>query len=77
MLNNFVESHLSGEADLSLITAMVDDPGDYGRIRRDETGSILGIVETNDLLPGDRDIKEINAESILLTVVSCQGCCPL
>lgn len=61
MLNRFVESHLSGEADLSLITAMVDDPGDYGRIRRDETGSILGIVEANDLLPGDRDIKEINA----------------
>lgn len=55
------ESHLSAKADVSLITAVVDDPGDYGRIRRNEKGNILGIVEANDLLPEDRHIREINA----------------
>lgn len=61
LLRSFFESHLSAKADVSLITAVVDDPGDYGRIRRNEKGNILGIVEANDLLPEDRHIREINA----------------
>ncbi|HHX11074.1 MAG TPA: bifunctional UDP-N-acetylglucosamine diphosphorylase/glucosamine-1-phosphate N-acetyltransferase GlmU [Firmicutes bacterium] len=61
MLSRFVQSHLARKADLSLVTAVVDDPGEYGRIRRDEKGSMVGIVEAKDLLPGDRHIKEINA----------------
>lgn len=61
MLNRFVQAHLSNRAELSLVTALLDDPGDYGRIRRDENGNIVGIVEANDLLPEDNHIKEINA----------------
>ncbi|MGI6621003.1 MAG: bifunctional UDP-N-acetylglucosamine diphosphorylase/glucosamine-1-phosphate N-acetyltransferase GlmU [Bacillota bacterium] len=61
MLVRLFESHLSAKAHVSLVTAVVDDPGDYGRMRRDATGAVLGIVEAKDLLPGDGHIREINA----------------
>ncbi len=61
MLQKLTLNHISSNADLSLVTSLVDEPGDYGRIRRDKTGNIKGIVEANDLLPPDMNIREINA----------------
>ncbi len=61
MLGEFVQCHVSNQAEVSLITALVDDPGDYGRIRRDDAGNVLGITEANDLLPEDKHLREINA----------------
>lgn len=61
MLQTFVQFHLSEETGLSFITTVVDDPGAYGRVRRDCHGRVARIVEANDLLPGDEQIREVNA----------------
>ena len=61
MLQEFVQSHLSLDAGLSFITTFVDDPGSYGRVRRDGHGDVSKIVEAKELLPGDESIKEVNA----------------
>ncbi|MCL2783446.1 MAG: NTP transferase domain-containing protein, partial [Propionibacteriaceae bacterium] len=47
-------------AQFSLLTAMLPDPGGYGRIVRDDTGRITEIVEISDASTNQRPIHEIN-----------------
>ena len=44
-----------------LITAYVDDPSGYGRVVRDDAGSVQEIVEHRDCTPEQLEIKEFNA----------------
>lgn len=60
-LRDFIEKHLNGNYDLSLITIEVDDPTGYGRIIRQKDGNILRIIEQKDLKDDSNEIKEINA----------------
>jgi bifunctional UDP-N-acetylglucosamine pyrophosphorylase/glucosamine-1-phosphate N-acetyltransferase len=53
------KQHAEGSA-ATLATAAVDDPSGYGRIIRDEDGSIKCIVEHNDCDEDQLKIKEIN-----------------
>lgn len=46
---------------LALLTALVDDPFGLGRITRDESGSVSGIVEQKDANSEQRNINEINS----------------
>lgn len=49
-------------ADAVMLTCCVDDPGGYGRIRRDETdGRFLRIVEEADATDEERGIREVNS----------------
>jgi bifunctional UDP-N-acetylglucosamine pyrophosphorylase/glucosamine-1-phosphate N-acetyltransferase len=59
-LARLVARHRESGATLSLLTATVADPGEYGRIRRRSDGGVAGIVEKRDLAPSDRGIREIN-----------------
>lgn len=45
---------------LALVTAQLADPKGYGRILRDRTGAVRGIVEENDASPAQKKIGEIN-----------------
>lgn len=45
---------------VSLVTAVVPDPGGYGRIIKDGKGDIARIVEEADTDAGERKIKEVN-----------------
>lgn len=47
-------------ADLSLLTAVVDQPLTYGRIERDQEQRISAILEPSDLSEEDRGLHEIN-----------------
>ena len=45
---------------LALLTARLDDPSGYGRIVRDDQGSVIRIVEDKDATEAERAIAEIN-----------------
>lgn len=50
----------SGHA-VTVLTAVVADPAGYGRILRDEKGTVTGIVETRDATEEQLEIDEINS----------------
>lgn len=49
-----------GDGSLALISAVVEDPGGYGRIVRGDDGRVTGIVEDRDASDAQREIREIN-----------------
>lgn len=60
-LKKFVEYHISCGSDLTVMSAIFDDPTNYGRIIREEDNSLKCIVEEKDASPEQKAIKEINA----------------
>jgi bifunctional UDP-N-acetylglucosamine pyrophosphorylase/glucosamine-1-phosphate N-acetyltransferase len=54
-------SAVSGGASAALLTAVLDDPGSYGRIERDAAGTVSGIIEAGDADPDQLAIREVNA----------------
>src|SRR5438445_341834 len=59
-LENLVERHRSRKAAATVVTAIVDDPGGYGRIVRSGE-QIARIVEEKDASSAEREIREINS----------------
>jgi bifunctional UDP-N-acetylglucosamine pyrophosphorylase/glucosamine-1-phosphate N-acetyltransferase len=55
----------SQSAPLSILTMELDKPRGYGRIQRDRTGRIAGIVEDRDATPAQWSIREVNTGIIL------------
>jgi bifunctional UDP-N-acetylglucosamine pyrophosphorylase/glucosamine-1-phosphate N-acetyltransferase len=62
VLKNLVESPSAG---IKVLTMKVDDPHGYGRIIRDETGQVTGIVEERDANDSQRAITEVNTGIIM------------
>ena len=60
-IKSLVASQQDGGAALSLLTHMLDEPGAYGRIVRDESGNVVRIVEEKDALDWEKAIKECNS----------------
>jgi bifunctional UDP-N-acetylglucosamine pyrophosphorylase/glucosamine-1-phosphate N-acetyltransferase len=56
-------------APLSVLTMELDKPRGYGRIERDRTGRISGVVEDRDATPAQWAIKEVNTGIILADAV--------
>src|SRR5256712_817157 len=59
-LHRFVDFHRASGAPLSLMTAVVDVPGGYGRVIRTYNGDVSRIVEEADATVEEKAIKEIN-----------------
>ncbi len=55
-----LESHRSREAAITVMTALLDDPGSYGRVVKNEAGEVLKIVEARDANEEEKAIREIN-----------------
>jgi len=51
---------------LGMITAVLDDPTGYGRVVRDASGEVVGVVEDRDADAAQRAITEINAGMYVL-----------
>ncbi len=60
-LCNFIEFHDNNHADLTVMSAIFDNPKNYGRIIRDKNNKFIAIVEEKDALPSQKTVKEINA----------------
>ncbi len=56
-----VEEHIGAAAAVTVVTAHVPDPTGYGRILRDASGAVEGIVEQKDATREQRAIHEINS----------------
>ena len=59
-IRGLINRHRLREADLTLLTAVVDRPYPYGRVVRDRSGRILDIVEEVHAKGDIRDIRELN-----------------
>lgn len=60
-LKNFVDFHDNNHADLTVMSAIFENPKNYGRIVRDKNNKFTAIVEEKDALPEQKAIKEVNA----------------
>ncbi len=60
-LQEMYDYHLATAADLTLMTTVLENPTNYGRIITDPDGMVTGIVEEKDADAGQRAIREINA----------------
>ncbi len=56
-----VREHAASGNAVTVLTARVGDPDGYGRVIRDEHGSLAEIVEQADATPAQRAIDEINS----------------
>jgi bifunctional UDP-N-acetylglucosamine pyrophosphorylase/glucosamine-1-phosphate N-acetyltransferase len=59
-LSRFVGQHRARGATLSVLTARLDDPAQYGRVIRADDGQVLRITEAKDASPEERAVQEIN-----------------
>lgn len=60
-LKTMLAAHRKNRPALTLMTAQLDDPRNYGRIVRDNMGKLLEIVEEKDADEEQKKIREINA----------------
>ena len=60
-LKEFIEYHNSQKSDLTVMSAIFDNPANYGRIIRENDGTLECIVEEKDATPEQKAVKEINA----------------
>jgi UDP-N-acetylglucosamine diphosphorylase/glucosamine-1-phosphate N-acetyltransferase len=60
-LDRLIADHESARADLTVLTAVLDNPSGYGRIVRGEGSVIERIVEDRDASAEEKKIREINS----------------
>ena len=60
----------AGTGGVGLLTARVDDPKGYGRVLRDEAGSVSAVVEDADATPQELAVDEINTGIMVLPALS-------
>ncbi len=60
-ITSFLNFHINGSYDASLLSAMFEDPSGYGRIIRDDSGNFTDIVEDKDTTEEQKKIREINS----------------
>lgn len=60
-LKEFIKAHREQESSLTVMSAIFDNPTNYGRIVRNQDGGLKAIVEEKDANVEEKAIKEINA----------------
>lgn len=60
-IKNFIDTHTSKKSDLTVMSAIFEDPTNYGRIVRNSDGTLNSIVEEKDANTEQKAIKEVNA----------------
>lgn len=60
-MKKMLDFHHVENAVCTVLTAVLDDPFNYGRIIRDDNGLVTKIVEEKDASETERNVKEINS----------------
>ena len=60
-LKKFIEYHKSVNSDITVMSAIFENPTNYGRIIRNSDGSLHSIIEEKDANSEQKAIKEVNA----------------
>lgn len=60
MLERLVRGHTEGGRAMTMLSAIFDNPTGLGRILRDASGAVTGIVEEKDASDAERRVTEIN-----------------
>jgi bifunctional UDP-N-acetylglucosamine pyrophosphorylase / glucosamine-1-phosphate N-acetyltransferase len=60
-LERLVEQHRQNKADCTILSVRLENPTGYGRVMRDQHGSLQKIVEQKDATEEERQVKEINS----------------
>ena len=60
-LSPIVNEHVENDIDATIITATLENPTGYGRILRDQSGTLMKIIEEKDCNKMEKGIKEINS----------------
>lgn len=61
ILQRFMKLHIESEASATVLTAVLENPAEYGRIVRNGDGVVEKIVEFKDASPEEKKIREINS----------------
>ena len=69
-LAEFLVAHSEAKNLVSVLTSQLPDPSGYGRIVRDETGSIVAIVEERDAPDEIKEIDEVNTGVYLFDIAA-------
>ncbi|MEW6595796.1 MAG: NTP transferase domain-containing protein [Thermodesulfobacteriota bacterium] len=60
-LQGMMLAHEAGGSPLTIMTTVLEEPTNYGRIVTDKVGRVVAIVEEKDATPEQRQLTEINA----------------
>ena len=60
-LKEFIEHHKANNSDITVMSAIFENPANYGRIIRNSDGTLNSIVEEKDADAEQKAVKEINA----------------
>ena len=60
-LKEFIEYHKANNSDITVMSAIFENPANYGRIIRNSDGTLNSIVEEKDADAEQKAVKEINA----------------
>ncbi len=61
ILKSLISHHQKTRASVTILTAVLPDPGNYGRIVREREGEIIKIVERKDARLKEIEIREVNS----------------
>ena len=59
-VRRLLETHAELQADVTMLTCVVEDPRGLGRVVRSESGDVLAVMEERDADAAQRAIREIN-----------------
>jgi UDP-N-acetylglucosamine diphosphorylase/glucosamine-1-phosphate N-acetyltransferase len=59
-VQSLIDHHYRNQAAVTVMTAMLNDPGSYGRVITSQGGDVLRIVEARDATDQEKKVREIN-----------------
>ncbi|WP_138203375.1 bifunctional UDP-N-acetylglucosamine diphosphorylase/glucosamine-1-phosphate N-acetyltransferase GlmU [Haloimpatiens lingqiaonensis] len=60
-VKKLIKYHVENDFKATILTSIIDDPAEYGRIVRNEKGEVEKIVEFKDCSENEKNINEINS----------------